>query len=252
MTPLDQPCSDGTRRHAFMTLREAGIADHHDLLPWAGIRSLSRDSGVTEGEVLQLVRWVRSGCPRVVYDHRGPDQHVYVRYLDGGDVEYENMTDKEHAMASQPRVGRIRMPTVAPAPEPDPVVGPEPETAPTPVVPASTPTRGRMPIGRIRMPIVKAVAPEPTASVEPIAVSEIFVEAVVEVVAALPDLCGVWYVGPCRADGLEWRQPTPARAAPTHLRGCRPRPAEDDGPEPYGPPCPYERHPMGDLRLWGL
>ena len=178
MTALDQPCSDGTRRGAFMTFREHGIADHHTVLPWAGIRSLSRESGVTEGAVLQLIAWVREGCPRVVYDYRGPDYHSLVTFLPDGDVEFACLTDQEYrAMASSPRpIGRIRMPS-APAPVID-VVVPEPVAPavpePTPVVPpAPTPMRGSRPVGRIRMPTLKAVAIEPA----PIA-TEIVVEAV--------------------------------------------------------------------------
>ena len=245
MTAPHEPCSDGTRRAAFRLMRDHGLASHHDILPWCGISSLSRASGVTEGQVLMLLDWVRRDRPTTEYWHAAPDQHRLTTYLPCGDVEFACLTDEEYRMATTPRPsGRVRLgPPAAPA------VAPAPAPVPPSVVPAPTPAparSGRVVLRRPEPAPVVAAPVEVAATPEPI--------VVIDVAPSLPDLTGHGYVcpNPSMGVGLGWRPPEPPRPTRVGLRGRvrRAYRGHDDGPEPHGPPCPLERHPLGRHAWW--
>ena len=238
MTAPDQPCSDATRRRLFTIMRSHGVTDHHAILPWCGVGSLSRESGVTERQAAALTSWVERGRPTTEYRHLAPNQHQVVSYLEDGDIEFDLMTDEEFAMATAPRpTGRVRL-------------GPPAATAPTPVAPPVVPTPTPEPRRSGRVVLRR---PDP-APVEAAAVEVAPEPIVVAAAPFLPDLMGAGYVGPSprMGVGLGWRPPEPPRPTRVGLRGRVHRAycGHDDGPEPHGPPCPLELHPVGRGAWW--
>jgi hypothetical protein len=222
-------------------MREHGVTDHHDLLPWCGVTSLSRDSGVTEGQVRMLTSWVERGRQTTEYRHGGPDHHHHTTYLADGDVEIAVLTDQEYAMATTPRPSsRVRL-----GPQPTPTA-PAPAPVAPPIAPVTTPEPRRSGRVVLRRPPVEA-APEPIeAAPEPV--------VVVSAAPSLPDLTGAGYVGPNprMGLGLGWRPPEPPRTLRVGIgrRAHRAYRGRDDGPEPHGPPCPLELHPVGVHAWW--
>lgn len=144
-------------------------------------------------------------------------------------------------MATTPRPsGRVRLGP----PRAEPAVAPAPAPVPPSVAPAPTPEPRRSGRVVLRRPPVDTAPVEATP--EPI--------VAVPAAPSLPDLLGPCYVGPFprMGAGLGWRPPEPPRPARVGLRGRvhRAYRGHDDGPEPHGPPCPLERHPLGRHAWW--